>query len=165
MSNSEALNFLRILINVRLNAELNGGETEFSEFVTDQSETSLGKFIQDQNLNTIEIIILLLALAPHLDPGFFQSAITPFLPNGGDFPEFGGVKGKNHRGIMPTGETVLYILAGSNQEKRIEYYKYFEEEHLFAKKSILYIEPPEYPEPVMSGRLIMDDEYVQLFAT
>jgi len=165
MSNSEALNFLRILINVRLNAELNGGETEFSEFVTDQSETSLGKFIQDQNLNTIEIIILLLALAPHLDPGFFQSAITPFLPNGGDFPEFGGVKGKNHRGIMPTGETVLYILAGSNQEKRIEYYKYFEEEHLFAKKSILYIEPPEYPEPVMSGRLIMDDEYVQLFTT
>ncbi len=165
MSNSEALNFLRILINVRLNAELNGGETEFSEFVTDQSETSLGKFIQDQNLNTIEIIILLLALAPHLDPGFFQSAITPFLPNGGDFPEFGGVKGKNHRGIMPTGETVLYILAGSNQEKRIEYYKYFEEEHLFTKKSILYIEPPEYPEPVMSGRLIMDDEYVQLFTT
>ena len=86
-----------------------------------------------------------------------------YLPNGGDFPEFGGIKGKNYRGILPTGETALYVLAGNNLEKRIETIQLFGESHLFARKGILKVENPEPGEPKMSGRLVLDEEYVDLF--
>ncbi len=164
MSNSEALHFLRNVINTRLETELKGDKSQIPEFRFENSgNTRLNEFIREFNLSTQEIIILLLALVPHFDPGFFRSVISYYLPNGGDFPEFGGVKGKNHRGILPTGETVLFILAGNDVEKRTEISRYFEEVHLFAKKSVLYIEPAGHGEPKMSGRLIMDEEYVDLF--
>lgn len=164
MSNSEALLFLRNVINARLESELKGNKVNSPEFTFENSgNTRLNKFIREYNLSRAEILILLLALVPHIDPGFFRSVISFYLPNGGDFPEFGGVKGKNHRGILPTGETVLFILAGNDVEKRSEISRYFEEDHLFAKKSVLSIEPAGHGEPKMSGRLLMDEEYVDLF--
>lgn len=166
MSHTHALQFLRKVINARLEAELKGNKITVQGFSLNGSTNSeLIRFIQKNGLSGEEIIILLLALVPHLDPGFFQSVIAPFLPNGGDFPEFGGAKGKNHRGILPTGETVLFVLAGNDLDKRIALHRYFEEDHLFAKKNVLSIEPPEHHEPRMSGRLLMDEEYVQLFTT
>jgi SpoVK/Ycf46/Vps4 family AAA+-type ATPase len=59
----------------------------------------------------------------------------------------------------------LYILAGKDIEKRIEVSKMFGEEHLFAKKNILYLEQVDEGEPRMSGRLVLDEEYVELFTT
>jgi AAA+ superfamily predicted ATPase len=123
------------------------------------------RFIDKNGLSSEETVILLLALIPHIDPGFFGSVISAYLPNGGDFPEFGGVKGKNHRGILPTGETVLYVLAGMDVEKRAEISRFFEEDHLFARKNVLYLERPGHGEPKMSGRLILDEEYVDLFVS
>jgi len=123
------------------------------------------RFILENKLNAEEYICLLLALVPHISPNFFNAIISDYLPNGGDFPEFGGVKGKNHRGILPTGETVLYILAGNDIEKRIEVSKLFDEDHLFARKNILSLENPGDGEPKMSGRLVLDEEYVDLFTS
>jgi AAA+ superfamily predicted ATPase len=166
MSNSDALLFLRHVINTRLEKELKGNNGEIREYkFTNSGNTRLNKFIGENKLSTPEIIILLLALVPHIDPGFFRSVISVYLPNGGDFPEFGGVKGKNHRGILPTGETVLYILAGMDVEKRAEISRFFEEDHLFARKNLLYLERPGHGEPKMSGRLILDEEYVDLFVS
>jgi AAA+ superfamily predicted ATPase len=166
MSHTHALQFLRKVINARLEAELRGNKITVQGFSLNGSTNSeLIRFIQKNGLSGEEIIILLLALVPHLDPGFFQSVIAPFLPQGGDFPEFGGAKGKNHRGILPTGETVLFVLAGNDLDKRIALHRYFEEDHLFAKKNVLSIESPEHHEPRMSGRLLLDEEYVQLFTT
>ncbi len=163
MSNSEAFIFLRNVINARLGTELKGIKTIFPDWRTSKSASRLNRFIHENKLEKDEIIILLLALVPHVDPGFFRSVISDYLPNGGDFPEFGGVKGKNHRGILPTGETVLFVLAGNDVEKRTEVSRYFEDDHLFAKKNVLSIEPAGHGEPKMSGRLIMDEEFVDLF--
>ncbi|MEE4287333.1 MAG: ATP-binding protein [Mariniphaga sp.] len=166
MSNSEALLFLRNVINGRLETELKGNKVEIRNYnFSNSGNTRLNKFIHENQLSTPEIIILLLALVPHIDPGFFRSVISYYLPNGGDFPEFGGVKGKNHRGILPTGETVLYVLAGMDVEKRAEISRFFEEDHLFARKNVLYLERPDHGEPKMSGRLILDEEYVDLFVS
>ena len=56
----------------------------------------LAGFIQRYNPSTEEFTVLLLALAPHLRPGFFSKLIAEHLPEGGDFPEFGGVKGSGY---------------------------------------------------------------------
>lgn len=163
MNNTEALVFLKNVIHSRIEAEINGNRFAFPVFKTADSPSKMNEFIQDNQLSTEEIVILLLALVPHLDPGFFQRIIAESLPQGGDLPEFGGVKGKNHRGILPTGETVLFVLAGQDIEKRIEVLRYFSEDHFFSKKGMLYVEAAEQGEPKMSGRLTIDEEYVDLF--
>lgn len=125
----------------------------------------LSKFVEQNQIDHRGYICLLLALIPHLNPGFLTRILYDFLPNGGDFPEFGGVKGRNHRGVLPTGETVLFVLAGADIEKRIEISKLFDESHCFARKNVLSLENPGDGEPRMSGRLVMDEEYVDFFTS
>ncbi|MBA4408098.1 MAG: AAA family ATPase [Odoribacter sp.] len=131
----------------------------------DIEASELTRFIQKNNLSENEVVTLLIALAPHLSPNFFNSIIGAYLPNGGEFPEFGGVKGKNHRGILPTGETVLFVLAGHDMDKRSELTQLFSEDHFFAQKGILYLEEVPQGEPRMSGKLVMEYEFVEKFTS
>lgn len=122
----------------------------------------LAKLMQYQKPSHEEFTVLMLALAPHIQPSFFTRIIAEHLPEGGDFPEFGGVKGTNHRGILPTGETAQFILAGDDLEKRLEVQRMFGSDHWFAQKRILWLAPVPEGEPVMSGRLVLDPEIVEL---
>jgi len=125
----------------------------------------LDRFIISQQPSFEEFTLLALAIAPHLEANFFANLIYRYLPEGGDFPEFGGAKGINHRGLLPTGETAQYVLAGNDLEKRIEIQRLFNSEHWFSQKHILWLEPVPEGEPLMSGRLIMDKEIVELLTT
>ncbi len=125
----------------------------------------VAEFIASRDPSVEEFAILILAVTPHLDPRFFNKLIAEYLPGGGDFPEFGGVKGTNHRGLLPTGETAQFILAGDNIAKRIEIQRILSSEHWFAQKHILWLEPVQEGEPVMSGRLVLDPEIVEQFTT
>lgn len=156
--------FLKNVLKSRLEIELKGSVSEIPIYKSEETNSSeLTSFIRKNKLSNPEVITLLLALAPHISPEFYNSIIFSFLPNGGDFPEFGGAKGKNHRGILPTGETVLFVLAGSNIENRSALMGLFSEDHLFARKGVLYLEDVPVGEPRLSGRLILEHEYVDLF--
>jgi hypothetical protein len=96
-----------------------------------------------------------LALVPSFYPSFLADIILKESSKETEFVQFGGVKGQNHRGFLPTGETVLFILGGSNITQRIKCFDYFSEEHFFNKKEILYLENPILGEPMMSGKLIL----------
>ncbi len=158
--------FLKTVLKSRLEIELKGSKIEIPVYQSEDTNSSeLTSFIKENKLSNPEVITLLLALAPHISPEFYNSIIFSFLPNGGDFPEFGGAKGKNHRGILPTGETVLFILAGSDIEKRSTLMELFSVDHLFARKGVLYLEDVPVGEPRMSGRLILEHEFVDLFTT
>jgi AAA+ superfamily predicted ATPase len=165
MSKSDYLKFLNQVIRFRLNRELKKENAEMPPFVFNGEDSELCRFFRENSLSDPEIITVLLALAPHLLPDFFNSVVFSFFPNGGDFPEFGGAKGKNHRGILPTGETVLYVLAGNDPDLRSEFVHFFSEDHLFAKKNLLYLEDVPPGEPQMSGRLVMEQDFIELFTT
>jgi AAA+ superfamily predicted ATPase len=119
-------------------------------------------FIIEHQPSVQEYTIILLALTPQIQPNFFNQIIEKFLPEGGDLPEFGGVKGSNHRGLLPTGETAQFILAGDDLGKRLEVQRILGNDHWFAQKRILWLEPVRDGEPLMSGRLILDPEIVEL---
>ena len=120
-----------------------------------------GVFVKERQWTSEEICILLLALAPNVGPHFFDA----LLPAKGSYPQIGGIRGKNHRGFLPTGETALFLLAGDNLEKRFQVQQLFSPDHFFAKEQILWLAPPEKNEPPMSGQLVMNPEYVELFTT
>lgn len=164
MNSSSIINPLRKVIQSRLEKDLRGNSSDFFLMKNrDINDGELSRFITKHSLSPTEITILSIALVPHIAPDFYTNLVAEYLPNGGEFPEFGGVKGKNHRGILPTGETVLYILAGKDMEKRIEISKRFDQDHLFARKNVLYLENPGVGEPRMSGRLVLDEDFVELF--
>jgi AAA+ superfamily predicted ATPase len=166
MINQKYLTFLKNVLHARLDFELKGTTSEFPAFGSGEPDhSSLTHFIRENRLSIPETVTLLLALIPHVSPDFLNQIIAEYLPNGGDFPIFGGVKGKNHRGILPTGETVLFVLAGNNIEKRSELIGLFSADHFFAKKGVLYLEEMPTGEPQLSGRLILETEFIDLFTT
>ena len=140
-------------------------EEEISGKVYYQDDSSFSAFVQKYQPSFNEYILFLLALVPHVQPHFFNQIIAEHLPDGGDFPEFGGVKGTNHRGILPTGETAQFVLAGDDLEKRLEVQRLLSSDHWFAKEHILWLEPVREGEPRMSGRLILSDEVVEQLTT
>jgi len=128
-------------------------------------DAGLSKIIETYHPSYEEFVLLMLAIIPHVQPNFFNQLLAEYLPEGGDFPEFGGVKASNHRGVLPTGETALFILAGDNLEKRLEVQRMLGGDHWFAKKHILWLEPVREGEPSMSGRLIIDPEVIETLTT
>jgi AAA+ superfamily predicted ATPase len=128
-------------------------------------ESCFMQFVDKFKPSREELLIIMISIVPHLHPDFYNRIISTFLPNGGDFPEFGGVRGNSHRGILPTGETALFILAGDNLEKRLEVQRILSGDHWFAKKHILWLESVREGEPTMSGRLIIDSEVIETLTT
>lgn len=134
----------------------------FPEIQMEPGNSPLHHFLVQYQPNLEEYIIILLALVPYIQPTLLDTTIQQYLPNGGDFPEIGGVKGVNHRSMLPTGETALFILAGTDIEKRMHAMRYFSGDHYFAKDSILHLESIRDGEPGMSGKIVMQTEYVDL---
>jgi AAA+ superfamily predicted ATPase len=116
-------------------------------------------FLDSKEYGQSERLLVLLAIAPQLQPSFYDDIIKGFLPQGGDFAEFGGVRGTNHRGLLPTGETAQFILAGDDLEKRLELLHLLMEGKL-VKENILSLEAVKEGEPVMSGRLVLSEEWL-----
>jgi len=163
-----SISFLEELVNRRFSnffgKEVN---TEFAypELTIAPENAPLNHFLMRNQLNIEEYSILMLALVPHIQPNFLDSIVQKFLPQGGDFPELGGLKGSNHRSMLPTGETAQFILAGNNIIDRLRIALYFNTEHFFYKQNILSLETVKGGEPRMSGRISLSQDYIDLFTT
>lgn len=142
------------------------GEPRFDgvlKIVRAEKEAGFSSFVSSHGLSSEEVLVLLMALAPHVKPAFFDQLIQQQLPQSGDFPQLGGQRGTQFRGFLPSGETVLFLLAGDNLHKRFEYSRLFGNDHVFSKKGIVWLDKPVPGEPVLSGKLIMGAEYLELF--
>ncbi|PAX53013.1 ATP-binding protein [Brunnivagina elsteri] len=126
------------------------------------ADSLLTCFIHKYQLDSAAQLTLLIALAPHLQPDFFERLIVSQLPQPGDYPQIGGWRGKSYRGFLPTGETVLFITSGGQLSERLRLQEVFSQEHPFARDRVLYLEAPAEGEPLMSGKLVMTQDYIEL---
>ena len=158
-----SLHYLREVIDNRLQLHFNNKEGGFilGDFKIEPDDAPLNHFLVRHGLNIEEYIILFLALAPHLQPNLIDLVVQKYIPQGGDFPEIGGVKLDSHRGMVPTGETAQFILAGNDLVNRLRLTQYFSSDHFFHKQNILFLESVKEGAPRMSGRIIMSQEYVE----
>lgn len=130
-----------------------------------QDDHNFMEYIGQHGFSPAEILIVLMALVPHVYPSFYTDIIAHYFPTGGDFPEFGGVKGRNHRGILPTGETALYILGGMDYSERMLHKRLLHPDSPLISSGCIYLEGVPSGEPQVSGRLVIDEELVELFTT
>lgn len=128
-----------------------------------QGDSQYASLVNRLELNLQQRICLLVALAPHFKP---QLLDVFFIKNNGSdrgFTEFGGIKGTNHGGFLPTGETVAFIIAGEDMEKRFELLDFLMNDPLFNELNILSILRNVPNEPFLSGFLTVGEEYLSHF--
>lgn len=107
-----------------------------------------------------EIIVLLLALMPHLNP---QTLDLFFILNKNldrPYTEFGGWKGSSHKGFLPTGETAAFLLSLEDPQNRLRVMQLFGKEHWFYRQNILHLEEQGKGEPFLSGKLCVSEEFL-----
>ena len=114
-------------------------------------------------LTAAEELICFIAMLPYLVPGYFDKVISGLYPNGAELPELGGVKGTNHRGFIPTGETILFLLAGTDLNERLRVMHLFNPDQPLAAHHVLKIESIQEGEPMWSGKLIVNPEILEKF--
>jgi hypothetical protein len=132
----------------------------------DNASGPLAQFVVKNKLDITDHYFLLIALIPHLRPGFFDGIIQDSLPKSGEFPQIGGMRGRQFRGFIPTCETALFLLAGEDWKERQElYHRTFGPDHFFSRKRILQVESPLDGEPLISGKLQLSHSMVTYFAT
>ena len=160
--------WLHQLINLRFSLYF-GRETEFQsiydiappDLSSDNSVYS--EMVKELHMTIDERIIILLALAPHLSPQLLDLFFTKNETYGRGFTEFGGVRGNQHSGFIPTGETAAFVIAGNNIKKRIEVMNIFDQDHFFHKLRVLDIAREKSNEPILAGVLNISKDYLSYF--
>ncbi|MBL7828099.1 MAG: ATP-binding protein [Saprospiraceae bacterium] len=160
------LDYLAGIIKLRLQSYFVPGQKPVSaDLPPDWSAVRhpLALFIQEHELNREETLLLLMALAPHIKTDFYELVLAESLPKAGDFPQLGGVRSQQSRVFLPTAETLLFMLAGDDLERRILVQKMFLSDHIFSKNRILWLEDAPSGEPIHSAKVIINPEYIELF--
>lgn len=153
------LEILKKYFALRLQSEFAEKKVDETLFEALKNNWQSTNWIEEQ-LSLTEKILISISLAPHLIPGFYEDVIREVFPNGGEFVEIGGVKGNHHRGMLPTGETALFILAGNNLGERVKIQELLSESGSLHKSNIITLEQVREGEPPMSGRLMLSNKWL-----
>lgn len=101
---------------------------------SDHEGFPLGDYISEKKLARHEVVILLLALMPKLDPALLRRIYLE-VPNSVLFDLC--TTNDNGRLFFPTLEAIQYILGGSCISERLQVLKYFEASNVLIKENII----------------------------
>ncbi|MEM7105399.1 MAG: ATP-binding protein [Bacteroidota bacterium] len=164
---SAELNWLAAVIEARLHHYFTGNQQDLPKLpkppAVKKQRGMFAEFVKEHQLSFEERLIIALALAPQLHPSFLDQIIAAHIQKAGDFPQLGGVRGTQHRGFLPTGETALFLLAGDYLSEKLKVRDLLDHSHWLLQKKVVLLDSPPKGEPEMSGKLRLDEDYVDLF--
>ncbi|TNE54010.1 MAG: ATP-binding protein [Bacteroidetes bacterium] len=105
------------------------------------SDSSYAKWLEEMNWNAGERLILLLAIVQELKPQVLDLLLVKNGALGAEYTEFGRYKDSHRNGFVPTFETALFLICGTNMEKKIEWLEFLSESHSLVKEEILERDP------------------------
>lgn len=130
-----------------------------------KGQGAYGRLVQEMGLAVEERIALSMALVPHLRPQLFDRFFIQNKSISRTFSEFGGADPQQHRGFIPTAETVSFVVAGKDLYRRMTLLDMFAEDHFFHRRNILRLSHASGHDTFWSGRLAVSDEYLSLLTT
>jgi hypothetical protein len=125
-----------------------------------KDSSNYSMIVENYKMSFDERVILSLALVPNAAP---QLLDTFFIKNANydrGFSEFGGIKGQQHAGFLPTGETAVFILAADSLKNRFRVIEIFDANHFFNRYNILKLVNTQSNEPYLSGLLSLSTEHL-----
>ncbi|GAB5419079.1 MAG: hypothetical protein Crog4KO_05870 [Crocinitomicaceae bacterium] len=133
--------------------------------INEGEEYPLNALILGNELTEDEVVMILVALTPHIYPGFFERILLGYMNSIIDFYDFGGVIGKNQKGMLPTGTTALFVMAGNNETDKLVKRDFFEFDSKLFELGVLSLGAVPPGEPRLSGLLVLEQEYLHLVTT
>ncbi len=133
--------------------------------ILQEAGSAYARTVADLRLDATERLVLVLALAPHLRPELLDVLFVQNKGLGRDFSEFGGWRGGNHKGFLPTGETAAFVAAGGDLDARVATLSMFRPEHPFASEDLVRLEAVGAYEPELGGALTVPADSVERLAT
>lgn len=127
--------------------------------------TPFAAFVARHALPPDETLLLTIALAPLVRPALFDRAVHAASAGGGGFEALGGQRGRQHRGVLPTGDTALFILAGSGTTARLAWQARLTGDSALVAAGHVRLAPAPDDEPPMAGRLMLDPDTAELLLT
>jgi|ERR1041385_3232595 hypothetical protein len=162
---SKELNWLKLIIYKRRKQLFSSEEPGFDLPEPQPANVNNSIYCEFLSLNKFsryERLLLILALSLHIEPGFLD-ILTPNDMAPLSYTHLFGQMSKGYKGIVPTGQTFLFLAAGKNKRLRFEVQSLLVKDHLFARQQILGILPSLEGEPIYSGKIIMSEFYVEFF--
>jgi len=123
------------------------------------------RIVRDLNLDQTERLVLILAIAPHLAPEKLDPFLLQNQATGRRFTEFGGVVGQSHNGVLPTVETALFLLAGTDLGRRIALRPIFSADHALVRRGVIGVDHSHGDEPPTSAVIRLSREYLEIALT
>jgi hypothetical protein len=128
-------------------------------------DSPFGRFVREHARDDESRLLALLAVAPRMKPDFFDRLLQSIPAGAGDHPQVGGIRGRQHRGFIPTGDTAVFLLADDDLEARTRWHMLLSGDHPLVQKGVVYLEEAPEGDPPMSGRLMLDSDYAECFVS
>ncbi len=170
-ANSQALDqeiqwFLRVL-DTRFQLHF-GQESQFEDIfdippppIAD-SESTWAKLLDRYTPDVSERLAILLGLIPHIQPQILDIFFAKNAQFDRVFSEFGGKYHQQFGGFIPTGETLLFLLGGSQTGPRANALQLFQSDHFFAKDQLLTLSGSAESDYPLKGRLVLSTEWLNV---
>ncbi|GAA5084352.1 hypothetical protein GCM10023210_04090 [Chryseobacterium ginsengisoli] len=130
--------------------------TGMPEFKTDDYKNfPLGDYISRKEFAHQEVVILLMALLPRLDPSLLKRIYLEF-PNSELFDFCSG--SDNGRLFYPTIQTVQYILGGDSISERLKALDYFSSDSILIKEELIVFSSSAHDHTPMSSQVSVHQE-------
>lgn len=124
-----------------------------------EHDSQYARLVTGYSLTFSERLALILALTPHIRPQLLDVFYTRNQTFDRRFTEFGGVT-RDHGGLLPTGETLSFVLGGADLERRFRVMQLFDPTHVFARDDILALSPEHPDQPLLCAPLLLSDDTV-----
>lgn len=121
-------------------------------------DSAYAKFIEEHQLNTMERMVLILSLVPHIKP-----SVMRLLLHEGSSQKSSLISSSSKAQLLPTAETSLYLVAGNNMTTRLEVCKLFDAEHVFYHKGVLDVINNPQSGSQYDGELKLNQDYIESF--
>lgn len=128
------------------------------------ADSPYAAFVRGHGLGLAERAALALTLAVHVRPQLLDVFFLKNATFDRRFSEFGGVRHGPDGDFVPTGETLLFLLAGDDLARRFALLELFEPGHPLIREQVLRPQPLA-DEPPLKAPLRLAEEYLALFTT
>lgn len=161
------LDWLSGILDARMRTYFQDAPFSLSDFPPPdfEGESNYRQLVERHGMTAEDRIVLAMSLVPHVCPQLYDRFYIQNKSISRGFSEFGGIESSQHRGFIPTGETVCFVIAGRDIRKRVELLSMFREDHFFRRHSILSLYHSGVPETFWSGKLSISDEYLTYLTT
>ena len=118
----------------------------------DADGSEYARLVAGYGLTFAERLALILALTPRLRPQLLDVFYTRNQTFDRRFTEFGGIA-RSDGGLLPNGETLAFLLGGSELERRFHVQMLFDAEHSLLRDGIIALTPEQPGQPAMQAAM------------